>query len=153
MVKLSSESNWCHMHLELSRTLHAFEIGETCHTLLCDLVNMCIGEIWWFGESYEFDDLCDWWIMWICVEMCTWWCLLCLYTWWFQLIIVILVIVMECESYVYDLVISLVTMIFLPILLKWWIVFDELIRQEFMWTIWLMLIRWIIYIIWSMRFM
>jgi len=27
-VKLSSKSNWYHMHLEEPRTLHAFEIGD-----------------------------------------------------------------------------------------------------------------------------
>jgi len=31
-VKLSSESNWCHMYVEVSRTLYAFEFGEMCHT-------------------------------------------------------------------------------------------------------------------------
>jgi hypothetical protein len=31
-VKLSPESNWYHMHVEVSITLHAFEIGEVCHT-------------------------------------------------------------------------------------------------------------------------
>jgi len=66
--------------------------------------------------------------------------------------IVILVIVMKCESYVFDLVISLM-MISLPILLEWWIIFVELIRQEFMWSIWLVWIRWIIFIMWSTCFM
>jgi len=47
-VRLSLESKtWYHMHVKVSRTLHAIEICETCHTWLCDLVIMCIGEIWW----------------------------------------------------------------------------------------------------------
>jgi hypothetical protein len=55
--KIISESKTSyHMHVEVSRTLHALEIGEMCHTWLCELVIMCIGEtwwiiwIWWFGE-------------------------------------------------------------------------------------------------------
>lgn len=46
-VKLSPESNWYHMHLKESKTLHALEIGEMCHVWICDLVVICIGEIWW----------------------------------------------------------------------------------------------------------
>jgi len=30
-VKLSLESNWYHMNLEESRTLHALEVGEMFH--------------------------------------------------------------------------------------------------------------------------
>jgi len=89
MVKLSQESNWYHMYLEDFRTLHAFEIGEMCHTWLCDLVIMCIGEIWWFmwlvnnvnlyGDVYMmtfviFDDA------WTLDEFNCWW-LPCLYFW------------------------------------------------------------------------
>jgi len=46
-VKLSLESNWYHMNLEESRTLHALEVGEMFHVWLYELVVMCIGEIWW----------------------------------------------------------------------------------------------------------
>lgn len=127
MVKLSWESNWYHMHVEVSRTLPALEICAMCHTWLCDLVILCIGEIWW--------------IIWNCG-------LVNYVTWWFNLMTFISVIVMKCESYVFDLMISLVMMIALPILLQWWIVFVELIRQELMWSIWLMWIRWIICIMW-----
>jgi len=139
------------------RTLHALRLVKG---VILDHV------IWWscalvkFGELYEFSDLgimslgdiCDWWIMWIvwrCVHVDVCYFLWCLYTWWFYLMIIILVIIMKCEPYVFD----LVMMISLLILLKWWIVFVELIRQEFMWSIWLFWIRWIICIMWNMCFM
>jgi len=32
MVRLSPEFNWYHMHVEVSTTLHALEVGEMCHT-------------------------------------------------------------------------------------------------------------------------
>jgi hypothetical protein len=58
-VKLSPKSNWHHMHVEVSRTLHVFEFGEMCHTWIRDLVNMCIGEI-----------LVNVIMMWICGLVC-----------------------------------------------------------------------------------
>jgi len=46
-VKLSlNPKTWYHMHVEVSRTLHALEIDETCHTWICDLMIMCIYVIW-----------------------------------------------------------------------------------------------------------
>jgi len=68
---------------------------------------------------------------------------LCLHTWWIYLMIIILVIVMRWEWYIYIyiwLVIPLIMMIALLVPLKWWIVFVELIRQEFRWFIWLLLL-------------
>jgi len=44
------------------------------------------------SHAYELCDDVIWWIMWLYVEMCTWWCLSfgdCLYTWWFDLMMVI----------------------------------------------------------------
>jgi hypothetical protein len=67
-IKLSPESNWYHMHVEVSRTLHAFEFGEMYHTWICDLVYMCIGEIRWMLWRCEFVDL----VMFI--DILWWWC-------------------------------------------------------------------------------
>jgi hypothetical protein len=39
--------SWYHMHVKVSRTLHAHEICEMWHTWLCDLVITCIVN---FGE-------------------------------------------------------------------------------------------------------
>jgi len=50
---------WCLLcwwtHVEVSRTLHALEIGEMCHTWLCDLKIMCI------------DECCDYVKVWTCI--------------------------------------------------------------------------------------
>jgi len=50
-IKLSLESSWYHMHVEVSRTLHALKVGKMCHTSVFNLVNMCIGE---FGECCNY---------------------------------------------------------------------------------------------------
>ena len=54
------------MHVEVSITLHTLEAGEMSHILICDLVNMCIGEIWWMLWLREICGLvyitcCEWW--------------------------------------------------------------------------------------------
>jgi hypothetical protein len=74
------------MHLEESRTLHAFEVSEMWHTRICDLVNMCIGEIQWMLWWCE---LCEdvYMMMFVIVDdACTlgefiWRWLPCLYFW------------------------------------------------------------------------
>ena len=95
------------MHIEscLEHFIHLI-IGVTCHNWICDLMNMCIGEIWWFSELYENCDLIyydTWWFMWlvnnvnlfgdvymmmfvIFGDACTlgeftWWWFPCLYFW------------------------------------------------------------------------
>jgi len=46
---ISKSKTWYHMHVEMSRTLHALEIGDLCHTWLCVLVKL--GEWLWLCEK------------------------------------------------------------------------------------------------------
>ena len=54
---LPIQKYWYHMLVEVPRSLHALEIGETCHISLCDLVIICIGETWWMLLLYGILDL------------------------------------------------------------------------------------------------
>jgi len=126
-VKLSPESNCYHMHVKVYRTLHAYEIWEMCHTWLSDLLIMCIGEIWWITWMMW---LANYVITWKYVETCIWWCLLigdvCTFgdfIWWIDGDKMWII-------YIFDLVISLIMIIFLFIFLGWWLYLFEVIMWE-----------------------
>jgi len=59
-------------------------------------------------------------------------------SWWFHLLMTILVIVIMCELYALNFVIPLMMMTFLSILLRWWLCLFEMIRWEYMWTLYVM---------------
>ena len=136
------------MHLEESRTLHAFEWLMSCVIIeyvtwwtcallkffeCCDYVDWCICTL------VDFVDGCEWlnYALIVCVTC------LCIYTWWINLMLIILVIIMKWELYMCVCVcvcvcVSIYIYIYiwfgdsfdndecLIITLKWWIVLVEL---------------------------
>jgi hypothetical protein len=105
-------------------------VDELWHNWICDLMILCIGEIWWMlwlcGLVYMYIGGFCWWLWNKCSNCMSY--LLCLYTWWIYLMIIGWMIMMRWELYMYihKMWWFLWWWWLIACNLKWWIVLVEL---------------------------